>query len=33
MDLWQGRVNRDWCFYFTIEGEVYHLHEIIKHPK
>lgn len=31
--LWQARVNRDWRFYFTIEGEVYHLHEIIKHPK
>jgi hypothetical protein len=33
IDLWQGRLNRDWRFYFTIEGEVYYLHEIIKHPK
>ena len=33
IDLWQARVNRDWRFHFTIEGEVYHLHEIIKHPK
>jgi len=33
IDLWQSRVNRDWRFYFTIEGEVYQLHEIIKHPK
>lgn len=33
LDLWQARVNRDWRFYFTIEGEVYHLHEIVKHPK
>ena len=32
-DLWQARVNRDWRFYFTITGEVYHLHEIVKHPK
>jgi hypothetical protein len=33
LDLWQARVNRDWRFYFTIDGEVHHLHEIIKHPK
>ena len=33
IDLWQSRVNRDWRFYFTIEGEVYQLHEITKHPK
>jgi hypothetical protein len=33
LDLWQARVNRDWRFYFTIDGEVYRLHEIIKHPK
>ena len=32
-DLWQARVNRNWRFYFTIDGEDYHLHEIIKHPK
>ena len=33
LDLWQARVNRDWRFYFTIDGEVYALHEIVKHPK
>jgi mRNA-degrading endonuclease RelE of RelBE toxin-antitoxin system len=33
LDLWQARVNRDWRFYFTIDGEVYDLHEIVKHPK
>jgi mRNA interferase RelE/StbE len=33
LDLWQARVSRDWRFYFTIEGDTYHLHEIIKHPK
>ena len=32
-DIWQARVNRDWRFYFTIEGDAYHLHEIIPHPK
>ena len=31
--LWQARVNRDWRFYFTIEGDEYHLHEIKPHPK
>jgi plasmid maintenance system killer protein len=33
LDLWQARVNRDWRFYFTIEGETCYLHEIVKHPK
>ena len=32
-DIWQARVTRDWRFYFTIEGDVYHLHTIIPHPK
>jgi mRNA-degrading endonuclease RelE of RelBE toxin-antitoxin system len=32
-DLWQARVNDTWRFYFTIEGAVYRLHEIQKHPK
>jgi plasmid maintenance system killer protein len=31
--VWQARVNRDWRFYFTIEGDTYHLHDIIAHPK
>ena len=32
-DLWQARVNDSWRIYFTIEGDVYHLHEIRAHPK
>jgi len=32
-DVWQGRVNRDWRFYFTIDGDVYQFHTIIPHPK
>ena len=32
-DLWQGRVTRGWRFYFTIERDVYVLHEIRNHPK
>jgi len=31
--LWQARVNRTWRFYFTIEGEEYHLHDMKPHPK
>ena len=32
-DLWQSRVTRDWRFYFSIEGDTFHLHEIMSHPK
>ena len=32
-ELWQGRVNRDWRFYFTIDGDTYSLHSITAHPK
>ena len=32
-DLWQCRVTGDWRFYFTIEDDTYHLHEIRSHPK
>lgn len=32
-DLWQARVNDDWRFYFTIEGDTYTLHTIRSHPK
>ena len=32
-DLWQGRVNRDWRFYFTIEGDTYRIQDIMSHPK
>jgi mRNA interferase RelE/StbE len=32
-DLWQGRVNRDWRFYFTIAKDVYLIEDITPHPK
>ena len=32
-DLWQDRVTRGWRFSFTIEGDIYRLHDIIAHPK
>jgi mRNA-degrading endonuclease RelE of RelBE toxin-antitoxin system len=33
LDLWQGRVTRDWRFYFKIEGDEYVIISIIAHPK
>ncbi len=32
-DLWQARVNRDWRFYFLIQGDAYVIVRIIPHPK
>jgi mRNA-degrading endonuclease RelE of RelBE toxin-antitoxin system len=32
-ERWQGRVTRDWRFYFRIEGDTYILLDIIGHPK
>ncbi|OGB93252.1 MAG: hypothetical protein A3G35_14405 [candidate division NC10 bacterium RIFCSPLOWO2_12_FULL_66_18] len=32
-DIWQARVDGGWRFYFTIEGDVYHIHDMIPHPK
>jgi mRNA interferase RelE/StbE len=32
-DIWQARVNRDWRFYFHIQGDTYYLLDIIPHPK
>lgn len=32
-DIWQARVNRDWRFYFVIEGDVYRCLDIMAHPK
>ena len=32
-DIWQARVNAGWRFYFTIEGDTYHLLDIIPHPR
>lgn len=31
--IWQARVNGGWRFYFTIEGDTYHLIDIMPHPK
>ena len=31
--LWQARINRDWRFFFTMEGDTYHLSEMTPHPK
>lgn len=33
LDVWQGRVTRDWRFYFKIEGDEYVILSIITHPK
>jgi plasmid maintenance system killer protein len=32
-DIWQARVNGGWRFYFRIEGDTYHLLDIMPHPK
>jgi len=32
-NIWQARVNRDWRFYFSIDGEICRLHQIVPHPK
>jgi plasmid maintenance system killer protein len=32
-DRWQARVNRDWRFYFKIEGDTYFIVDVIPHPK
>jgi mRNA interferase RelE/StbE len=32
-DIWQGRVNRNWRFYFTIEGDTCFITDIVPHPK
>jgi mRNA-degrading endonuclease RelE of RelBE toxin-antitoxin system len=31
--IWQARISKGWRFYFTVEGDTYHLHEIKSHPK
>ncbi len=31
--VWQGRVNRQWRFYFTVADETITLLDIIAHPK
>ena len=32
-DIWQGRVTRDYRFYFLIMGDTYVILAITKHPK
>ena len=32
-DVWQGRVNRDYRFYFRIVADTYRILMIIPHPK
>ena len=32
-DFWQARINRDWRFYFVIEGDMYIVTNITPHPK
>jgi hypothetical protein len=32
-DIWQGRVNASWRFYFKIDGDSYYLLDIMPHPK
>lgn len=32
-DRWQGRVNRDWRFYFNIVGDTYIIRDLVPHPK
>lgn len=32
-DIWQGRVTRDYRFYFTIAGGTYTVLAITRHPK
>jgi mRNA-degrading endonuclease RelE of RelBE toxin-antitoxin system len=32
-DIWQGRVNRSYRFYFQIAGDQYQIMRIIPHPK
>ena len=31
--LWQGRVNRNWRFYFLIQSDTYTIVTIVPHPK
>ena len=32
-DVWQARINRDWRFYFSIEGDAYCIVDLTPHPK
>jgi mRNA-degrading endonuclease RelE of RelBE toxin-antitoxin system len=32
-DLWQGRIDKDWRFYFIVVEPTYIIVSVIKHPK
>jgi plasmid maintenance system killer protein len=32
-DVWQGRVNKNWRFYFIIEDDTCFITDIVPHPK
>jgi hypothetical protein len=32
-DIWQGRINRDYRFYFQILEDTYYILMIVPHPK
>jgi len=32
-NIWQARVSRSWRLYFIIEKDLYHLLDIMPHPK
>ena len=32
-DIWQGRIDKAYRFYFTIEGDTYFVHSFKEHPK
>lgn len=32
-NIWQGRINRSWRFYFLIENDRYYLLDMMPHPK
>ena len=31
--IWQARISRDWRMYFSIQGDTYRMHDVMKHPK
>ncbi len=33
LEIWQGRINKSWRFYFHIIGDIYFVFKLKKHPK
>ena len=33
LEIWQGRINKSWRFYFHIVNDVYYIFKIKNHPK